>query len=135
MPEIKTLKQTTCLEIELNNGAKYSLPFKSVQWEAQPLPSEFNVTIDFKLKDLMLCTLKNLIKPELQCIYIDDKGGVSCDFMSACIDKGVVSTIPFLLPADAQELVDGKVCKVAIEENRLAILSDSFFIATSKPAL
>ncbi len=131
--DIKSLTQDTCLHIELKNGARYELPFLSVDWESQVMPTEYSDSITFKLADLMLCTLKNLVKPELQCIYIDDKGAVSCDFLSACISKSVKSSSPFLLPADVQELVDGRLCKVKVEDDKLYFESNDFGIVVAKP--
>lgn len=133
MGEIKSLTQDTCLHIELKNGAKYELPFLSVEWDSQDMPTEYSDSITFKLSDLMLCTLKNLVKPELQCIYIDEKGAVSLDFLSACISKTVKSSSPFLLPADVQDLVDGRLCKVAVTDDKLYFEANDFGIVTSKP--
>lgn len=134
MPDIKALTQDTCLHIELKNGAKYELPFLTVDWESQEMPTDYSDSITFKLADLMLCTLKNLVKPELQCVYIDERGAVSCDFLSACISKNVKSSKPFLLPADVQDLVDGRLCKVKVTDDKLYFESNDFGIVTSKPS-
>ena len=131
--EIKSLAQTTCLEVTLKNGAKYELPFLDVSWEAQEMPTEYEDTITFKLTDLILCTLKNLIKPELQCIWIDQNGAVSCDFISACVTSTVRASRGFLLPPDVQELVDGRICKVKVTEDKIFIAASDFDIVTSRP--
>nr|DAH56641.1 MAG TPA: hypothetical protein [Caudoviricetes sp.] len=133
LPEIKSLSQDTCLHVELRNGAKYELAFLPVSWETQEMPTEYSDSITFKLADLMLCTLKNLVKPELQCIYIDEEGAVSCDFLSACINKTIKASSPFLLPADVQDLVDGRLCKVAVSEDKLFFEANDFGLVTSKP--
>ena len=132
LPEVKSLEQNTCLVVTLNNGARYELPYIDVKWETQEMPEEFTDTINFKLSDLILCTLNNLIKPELQCIYIDNQGAVSCDFVSACMSKEVKSTTAFLLPPDVQALVDGRSCKVKIEDEKIFIQATDFNIVTSK---
>lgn len=135
LPEIKTLSQDTCLKIELKNGAKYELPFLTATWETQEMPAEYSNTITFKLDDLILCTLKNLVKPELQCIYIDSLGAVSCDFVSACISDTVKADEAFLLPPDVQELVNGRQCKVQITDDKIYIQASDFSIITSKPTM
>lgn len=135
LPNIKTMTQGTCLEVELKNGAKYELPFLTVSWETQEMPTEYPNTITFKLADLMLCTLKNLVKPELQCIYIDEQGAVSCDFISACITDTVKSNVPFLLPPDIQTLVDGRLCKVAVDDAKIYVQAADFNIITTKPTI
>lgn len=132
-PNIKALEQGTCLTVTLKNGAVYELPFLDVSWETQEMPEEFNNTITFALDDLMLCTLKNLIKPELQCIYIDKEGAVSCNFISACISTAVKADEGFLLPPDVQALVNGRVCKVNVGEDKLYFRASDFSIITSKP--
>lgn len=135
LPNIAELEQDTCLKVKLKNGAKYELPFMQSSWETQEMPTEYDNVIMFKLDDLMLCTLKNLIKPELQCVYIDSKGAVTCDFVSACISDNVKSNEPFLLPPDVQELVDGRQCKVKIDGDKIYIQSNDFSIITSKPTM
>lgn len=133
LPEIKTLEQGTCLVITLNNNARYELPYIDVTWDTQTMPETYADTVNFKLADLMLCTLNNLIKPELQCVYIDEKGAVSCDFVSACISKEVKSTTPFLLPPDVQALVDGRSCKVLVKDGKIYIQASDFNIVTTQP--
>ena len=133
LPEIKSLEQGNCLKVTLKNNAVYELPYLDVSWEPVEMPEEYSNTITFKLADLMLCTLNNLIKPELQCIWIDEHGAVSCDFVSACISKSVKASKGFLLPPDVQPLVDGRVCKVEVTDGRIYILASDFAIATSRP--
>ena len=135
LPEIKSLVQSTCLEVTLKNGARYELPFLEVSWETQEMPENYSDSITFKLSDLVLCTLNNLIRPELQCIYIDQDGAVSCDFVSACISNDVKASKAFLLPPDVQALVDGRLCKVEVTEDKIFIKSSDFEIITSKPAM
>lgn len=131
--DIDKLEQTTCLEVTLKNGARYELPFVDVEWETVEMPTEYHDRIHFKISDLMLTTLRNLIKPELQCIWIDEKGAVSCDIISACISNQVKSTHPFLLPLDVQELVEGKTASVNAETDMLFISGHDFNIAVKKP--
>ena len=131
--DIDKLQQTTCLEVTLKNGARYELPFVDVEWETVEMPTEYHDRIHFKISDLMLTTLQNLIKPELQCIWIDEKGAVSCDIISACISNQVKSTHPFLLPLDVQELVEGKTASVNAETDMLFISGHDFNIAVKKP--
>lgn len=131
--DIDKLQQTTCLEVTLKNGARYELPFVDVEWETVEMPTEYHDRIHFKISDLMLTTLRNLIKPELQCIWIDEKGAVSCDIISACISNQVKSTHPFLLPLDVQELVEGKTASVNAETDMLFISGHDFNIAVKKP--
>ena len=135
LPDIQTLKQTTCLEITLKNGARYELPFMQVEWESEEMPENYSDSITFKLDDLMLCTLKNLVKPELQCIYIDEQGAVSCDFVSACLSNQVRSQHQILLPPDVQELVNGRQCLVQIENGKMYFKAPDFFIATAVPQI
>lgn len=135
LPNIRQLTQDTCLNVALANGAKYQLPFLSVSWDEVNLPAMTSPPIDFKISDLMLCTLKNLVKPELQCIYIDEHGAVSCDFISACISTAVKSEEPFLLPPDVQELISGTRCQVQIDTDKIYIAGPTFRIVTSKPTL
>lgn len=134
LPEIKSLEQGTCLKVTLKNDAVYELPYLDVSWEPVEMPEEYSDSITFKLSDLMLCTLNNLIKPELQCIWIDEHGAVSCDFVSACISSGVKASKGFLLPPDVQPLVDGRICKVEVTDGRIYILASDFAIATSRPS-
>jgi len=133
-PDIKSLSQSSCLDIVLKNGAEYHLPFISVSWETQEMPTEYSNTITFNISDLMLCTLRNLIKPELQCIWIDKEGAVSCDFVSACISSTVKANEGFLLPPDVQELVNGRQCKVQIQDGKMYFQTSDFSIIASKPA-
>lgn len=133
LPEIGSLRQTSCLEVELKNGAKYELPFLDVSWETQVMPEEYEDKIKFKLDNLILCTLKNLIKPELQCIWIDNEGAVSCDFISACVTKDVKAAKGFLLPPEIQELVNGRVCKVQVTDSNIFVKAEEFDIVTSRP--
>lgn len=131
--EIASLKQTTCLEIKLKNGAEYELPFMDVTWDTVEMPDEYHDRILFKIGDLMITTLRNLIKPELQCIWIDEHGGVSTDIISACVSKEVKSKHPFLLPLDVQELVLGKLADVNASGDMLYISGNDFNIAVMKP--
>lgn len=133
--EIKDLKQTTCLEVTLKNGARYDLPFLQVEWERPEISMEETDTISFKLEDLMLCTLKNLVKPQLQCIYIDEKGAISCDFVTACVSDIVKSSRPFLLPPDVQELVSGRIAQVAVTPENLYVSTSDVIVVTSSPEL
>lgn len=131
--EIKELKQSTHLEVVLKNGAEYQLPFVDVVWDEVEMPETYHDRIMFKISDLMLTTLRNLIKPELQCIWIDEKGSVSTDIISACVSKEVKSSHPFLLPLDVQELVEGKIADVNAETGTLYIKGNNFNIAITKP--
>lgn len=133
--EIDTLEQTTCLIVKLKNRAKYELPFLDVSWE-QPsdLPEIFDGQIDFDLSDLMISTLKNLVKPELQCILIDPAGAVSCDFVTACFSRKLRFPVRFLLPADLQPLVDGKHCSVSITD-KIYIRANGIEIVTAAPTI
>lgn len=134
-PDIKSLKQGTCLEVTLKNGARYELPFLTVEWSSVQMPEDYDDSITFKLSDLMLCTLKNLVRPELQCIYIDQQGAVSCDFISACVSKEVKASAPFLLPPDIQDLVDGRLCKVKVTDTNIYIQASDFSVVTSRPTM
>lgn len=134
LPDIKEISQSSCLDIKLKNGAEYHLPFISVSWETQEMPTEYANIITFNISDLMLCTLRNLIKPELQCIWIDKEGAVSCDFVSACISSTVKANEGFLLPPDVQELVNGRQCKVQITDGKMYFQTSDFSIIASKPA-
>lgn len=131
--DIASLSQGTCLDIVLKNGGKYQLPFLDVSWDVPSSPEHYTERIEFKIADLMLCTLKNLIKPELQCIYIDNKGAVTCDFVTACISTAVKSVAPFLLPPDVQDLVCNSTCDVQVENDKIFIRGLNFEIVTSNP--
>lgn len=133
--DIKSMEQGTCLTVTLKNGAKYELPFLAVHWDEVLMPDEYEDTITFKISDLMLTTLRNLIKPELQCIYIDEDGAVSCDIISACISNEVKASHPFLLPLDVQELVVGRICKVNATTDTLYLKGANFSISTIKPTI
>lgn len=134
--EIHSLEQTTCLIVTLKNGAKYELPFLDVSWEPVEMPELFDGTIDFRLSDLSISTLKNLVKPELQCIYIDPDGAISCDFMTACFSKAISFPKPFLLPADIQLLVDGELCQVLVDDKLYIKASGAGFCAvTAAPVI
>ena len=135
LPDIAQVAQDTCLHIKLKNDAQYELPFLTAEWQTEEMPEEYENTITFKLDDLMLCTLKNLVKPELQCIWIDDKGAVSCDFISACVCDTVKATEGFLLPPDVQALVNDRVCKVKVTDSKIYFQASDFSIITSKPAI
>lgn len=133
LPEIASMKETTCLEITLKNGAEYELPFVDVSWETVEMPETYHDRILFKIGDLMLTTLRNLIKPELQCIWFDEAGAVSTDILSACISTDVRSAHPFLLPLDVQELVLNKLAEVNAKTETLFIKGADFNIAVMKP--
>lgn len=135
LSEIAELSQGTCLTVKLKNGAKYDLPFLDVSWEPIEMPEEYDDTIMFKLGNLMLCTLKNLIKPELQCVLIDSAGAVTCDFISACISTEMTSTTQMLLPPDVQELVNNRICKVQIDEGKIYIEANDFVLVTPNPTI
>lgn len=135
LPNVRQLTQDTCLNVTLTNGAQYQLPFLNVSWEAVTMPETYTDKIDFKISDLMLCTLKNLVKPELQCIYIDEQGAVSCDFISACVSTVIKAAHPFLLPPDVQELVAGKQCDINVAEDKIYIAGPTFNLVTVKPTL
>jgi hypothetical protein len=131
--DIAELSQSTCLKVKLKNGAEYELPFVAVRWDSVEMPTEYHDRILFKIEDLMLTTLRNLIKPDLQCIWIDNRGAVSCDIISACISDKVKSQHPFLLPLDVQELVVGKLAGVNASGDTLYIEGTDFSIAVKKP--
>ena len=131
--DIAELSQSTCLKVKLRNGAEYELPFISVEWDTVEMPTEYHDRILFKIEDLMLTTLRNLIKPDLQCIWIDNRGAVSCDIISACISDKVKSQHPFLLPLDVQELVVGKSAGVNASGDTLFIEGTDFSIVVKKP--
>ena len=125
----------TCLEVTLSNGAKYQLPFLDVKWNSIEMPNDYSEVVTFKLADLMLCTLTNLIKPEFQCIRIDEKGAVSCDFVSACITSDMRVSRGFLLPPEVQPLVDNRLCKLKLTDDKIYIISAGFELVTSMPQL
>lgn len=129
--EIKSLTQGTCLTVELKNGAKYELPLLTVQWEPEAMPTEYPDKITFSISDLMLCTLSNLIKPELQCIYIDSEGAVTCNYVTACVNDKVKSSVPFLLPPAVLPLVEGRLCNVAVKGSRVFIENAEFGVVTT----
>lgn len=131
LPEIKTLVVGTCLEVVLKNNAKYSLPFLEVQWESRVMPEGTPQVIRYDIEPLIVSTLSNLIKPELQCIYIDNQGAVSCDFISACFSPQLKSDIPFLLPADVQKLVLGDTCKTVVTDSQVGFMTDQYEIIVS----
>jgi hypothetical protein len=121
------------LEVTLMNGAKYELPFLEVSWNAQQMPEQYDQTITFRLADLMICTLANLIKPEFQCIRIDDKGAVSCDFVSSCVSKSMIAQKPFMLPPELQPLVDARLCSVKVTDTKIFVKANDFSLVTTCP--
>lgn len=98
---VRMTKEATYLEVLLENDAVYKLAYAAqtldMQCPCSSLPEVEQETL-FDLSLLTKATLKNLIKPELQNIYIDEDGAVSCDFNLACLDHSLTSDVPVLLP-------------------------------------
>ena len=111
------------------------MPFIPVERATEEMPEEYSQSILFDIDDLMVCTLTNLIRPELQCIYIDSKGAVTCDFVTACINKTLKSDEPFLLPPEVQQLVKDITCQVQMEGEHICFRASNFDIKIAKPTL
>lgn len=110
LPETDSLEITeNYCSLILKNKAEYKLPYYAADWQAP----EFDVTQAYKVElklaadRLSTATLKNLANPVLQCIYIDEATGVSCNSMVACIDGTVTSQKLLILPPDIIGLVEG----------------------------
>lgn len=89
------------LEVILKNGAEYKLPYMEVEFSVPKieLPTlQISGEIDFSI--LKKTALQNLVKPEMRCIYVDEKGAVSCNFLQGTVDEGITSVEPVLLPPD-----------------------------------
>lgn len=134
LPNLAALRNSGAhLEATLVNGAKYLLPFLDVSWQGINMPADYDQSITFKLTDLTISTLTNLIKPEFQCIRIDPKGAVSCDFVSSCISRSMKAERGFLLPPELQPLVDGRLCKVKVTEDKIYVRTTDFDLVTPNP--
>lgn len=123
----------------LKNGAEYKLPFmtgsrdKEIKWATNTLPAKFdqNKSISIKMASgrLTSATLKNLANPMLQCIYVDNISGVSCNSMVACLDGTVVSPTPLLLPPDIVSLMEGRESNLAVIGNNYVVkIADAFVV-------
>lgn len=126
LPETAALTiETDCVKLVLKNKAEYKFPKLDLSWDSNPLPRSFNLdnSVNIKLASgrLNSATLKNLANPMLQCIYLDDMGGISCNSMVACLDGTTKTINPILLPPDIVLLMEGK-------ESQLEIIGDNFVI-------
>ena len=89
------------LEVILKNEAEYKLPYMEVEFsipKIELLTLQISGEVDFSI--LKKTALQNLVKPEMRCIYVDDKGAVSCNFLQGTVDEGITSVEPVLLPPD-----------------------------------
>lgn len=94
------------LEVVLKNGAEYKFPYMEVEFGApkiEPPTLEIKGEIDFST--LKKTALQNLVKPEMRCIYVDNNGAVSCNFLQGTVDRGIISRSPVLLPPDLVDYI------------------------------
>lgn len=103
LPFIRNVQRTnTYLLVVLVNGARYELPYLDLEFSAPQIPEEPRIciqgAIDFTV--LKKTALQNLVKPEMRCIYVDDKGAVTCNFLQGTVDTAIVTEEPILLPPD-----------------------------------
>lgn len=93
------------LQVFLRNGADYKLPYLGVEFSIPDITvgNEY-LCIHGKLNfsALKKTALQNLVKPEMRCIYVDEKGAVSCNFIQGTVDKNIktLSGQKLLLPPD-----------------------------------
>lgn len=70
------------LLVTLKNSAEYKLPYVEVEFDVINFGEDSDriLSVTHSLDILKKTTLKNLVKPEMRCIYVDDKGAVSLIF-------------------------------------------------------
>ena len=125
------------VKLTLKNKAEYKLPMMDVRWEKNELPAQFNLknSINIKLARgrLTSATLKNLANPMLQCIYMDQDSGVSCNSMVACIDGTTLPAQPILLPPDIVLLMEGKESQLEIIGQNFVVRIEEAFVVCAIP--
>jgi hypothetical protein len=122
LPLLKSIsKHHDAAEVILTNGAKYMLPGREIKFEPD-IQSDFEPENTFKLKlsgHLSATTLKNLLDPILQTIYIDPEGAVSTNSLNACLDSSINAPISLLIPPDLIELIAGTEVTVLLTSTTL----------------
>lgn len=122
LPLLKSIsKHNDAAEVILTNGAKYILPGREVKFEPD-IQSDVEPEKTFKLKlsgHLSATTLKNLLDPILQTIYIDPEGAVSTNSLNACLDSSITAPISLLIPPDLIELIVGTEVTVSLTSTTL----------------
>lgn len=122
------------VKMTLKNKAEYKLPKMDVKWDTSNLPATFvqSSSINIKLASgrLTSATLKNLANPMLQCIYMDQDSGVSCNSMVACIDGTTLVKQPILLPPDVVTLMEGRESQLMVSEdgNFIIKIGEAFIV-------
>lgn len=116
LPFIRSATATAnYLEVVLNNTARYKLPYLDVDFECPAIEGDSVLQMSgvIDLSILKKTALQNLVKPEMRCIYVDQEGAVSCNFLQGTVDSSVVSNTPLLLPPDLIDYMgsaeDGKI--------------------------
>jgi hypothetical protein len=126
--------EPTCLTVGLQNGAVYRLPFMDVQWDdMRPRPSGAPRSVETDIMGLSTCILGNNMRPELQCIYMDAQGAVTCDSINACINPNVRFDEPILMLPDIQPMLWGRKFAVLSDANLLHIEGDGFTVQIMSP--
>lgn len=128
LPYISTAEaRDNYLEVKLRNGAIYKLPYLDIEFDRPQLSEEeptivLQGVLDFTA--VKKTVLKNLVKPEMRCIYVDDKGAVSCNFLQGTTDLNLRSSVQglkFLLPPDLVDYMD------TAEPGMIAIIGSHLF--------
>lgn len=113
LPFIRTATATdNYLEVKLVNGAIYKLPYLDLTFDRPNLSDVEPSTLlrgQLDFSALRKTVLKNLVKPEMRCIYVDENGAVSCNFLQGTTDLGIRTQgvgDAVLLPPDMIDYVD-----------------------------
>lgn len=111
VPFIRSARATeNYLHVILRNGAEYKIPYLEDMDFSRPELGDvaFNILIEGKidLSALKKTALQNLVKPEMRCIYVDERGAVSCNFLQATIDKNLRAPHKVLLSPDLINYID-----------------------------
>lgn len=114
------------LHVLLKNGAEYKIPYLEGIEFSRPQFSDDSpqVLLEGKidLSALKKTTLQNLVKPEMRCIYMDERGSVSCNFLQATVDKNLRSPCRVLLSPDIIDYIP-----VSDSDSIIASIGDYLF--------
>ena len=100
----KMVSKDSYLAVYLKNGAEYKLPYLEIEFSRPEMPDNEEPVIQIQgrlnLSTLKKTALQNLVKPEMRCIYVDNRGAVTCNFLQGTVDTNIRSVDPILLPPD-----------------------------------
>jgi hypothetical protein len=97
-------------------------------------PTTDATQVSANIAGLHACILPNNMKPELQCIYMDATGAVTCDTISACINPNIKHADPILMLPDIQAMLQGKPFTVKASDDLLHLAGDKVAIQIMSPA-